>query len=182
MNRKNRNLKFQERIKNNPVVFAVLLVVSIVVGIGSVTESIDKIANFYDKHFIKNNFHVPAHKDLQQAGIENNPLNQHRIRFERIENLSSSDIEILFSKNIIKPNSNHNNSPSAYEFLSFLQKHNEIYAHGYKETFSDGEQIILDGIHIHKGNCTSENKLAFYEFCGDTPYIYSFDGLDCTWD
>lgn len=101
---------------------------------------------------------------------------------EYIDKLSVKEIEKHFSSKSILPESRHNESPTAFEFLSFLQKHPQVAAHGYRQSINQNDQITLKGLILMQNYCITETKLAVLEFCTEADEIDISNCVYCAWD
>ena len=102
---------------------------------------------------------------------------------QRFSGISREGLEQLFRERHIDPSSRINSSPSAAEFLRFMQKHPAVTAHGFAVSPNREDYgAIVEGLAVQDSFVTAELKLAFLEFCHEADELAFNDGLRAWWD
>lgn len=100
-----------------------------------------------------------------------------------LDRIDVKTLEQLFRERFIDPNDRKNESPTATQFLTFMQKHPGVLAHGFAVSPSRVDYgVIIDGLSVQPSYASKELKLAFFEFCKDADEVNLEDGLWAWWD
>lgn len=100
-----------------------------------------------------------------------------------LERIDVKTLELLFRERFIDPNEKQNESPTAIQFLSFMQKYPVVLAQGYVVSPNrEDYRITIDGLSVQPSYASGELKLAFFEFCKDADELNIEDGLRAWWD
>lgn len=192
--------------------FSILLFFSLaIIGLGALTEAIDKIINFSDKYIEQEEVKVSVPKSgtsiinkLPEISTNNevfySNLNRDykkrdkilgmNVKWDkktlgtyRIEQVNLDTLNLLVSNNFIDLEERQNESPSVKEFMQFLEKQPSFRAHGYAVGPKRNDyRVTLEGILIKEKFITKDLKIAFYEFCKEADEIITKGDLWCWWD
>lgn len=187
-----------------------MLAIASIIGLGQITDSLDKIITFSSKYFTtdsKSNGNALPTKTVDivlkqktpdsNNNIKNN-LNPDYKRRDKIlgisvdwgqqkggiyefDDLSRKELSLLIEENFIDLNEKQNEAPSTKDFLKFIEDFPQFTIGGYAVSPSRKDyRVTLNALISPDTNLTPELVDSFLEFCIGADDINRY--LVCWWD